>query len=258
MLRVRSWAAAVAIATVAAGCGLGPGPSSAGVASLTVTRDYGARTLKTASESNPVASETVMRFLDRSADIATRYGGRFVQSIDGVAGTAGGPRRQDWFFYVNGIESPVGAADVHLHGGDRVWWDYRDWTAAMSVPAVVGSYPEPLVGKRAGMVVAVWSRLPRKIRDLIQGGPARSGVFARFRGTTLQALDERGKVARTLSRDAGLVAVVRAGEGRPTWVVTGGDATGVRAAKGVLRQAVLRNRYAVAVDHRRVVPLPVR
>jgi hypothetical protein len=33
-----------------------------------------------------------------------------------------------------------------------VWWDYRDWSAAMRVPAVVGSFPEPFLhgseGKR--------------------------------------------------------------------------------------------------------------
>ena len=53
--------------------------------------------------------------------------------------------RSDWFFYVNGIESPIGAAEYELGDGDRVWWDYRDWTAAMRVPAVVGSWPEPFV-----------------------------------------------------------------------------------------------------------------
>ncbi len=51
--------------------------------------------------------------------------------------------RFDWFFYVNGVESPVGAADYALHGGDSIWWDYRDWSAAEGVPAVVGSWPQP-------------------------------------------------------------------------------------------------------------------
>jgi hypothetical protein len=39
----------------------------------------------------------------------------------------------------------VGAAEFELDGGDRVWWDHRDWTDAMRVPAVVGSYPEPFL-----------------------------------------------------------------------------------------------------------------
>jgi hypothetical protein len=84
--------------------------------------------------------------------VSTRYGGGFVQSIDGFAGAQSGGRTSDWFFYVNGIESPIGGAQYDLSAGDRIWWDYRDWTAAMRVPAVVGSWPEPFAhgfqGKR--------------------------------------------------------------------------------------------------------------
>ena len=57
-----------------------------------------------------------MRLLDREAEIETRYGGGFVQSIEGVAGATEGDRRFDWFFYMNGIESPVGSADVQVSG----------------------------------------------------------------------------------------------------------------------------------------------
>jgi hypothetical protein len=46
---------------------------------------------------------------------------------------------------VNGVESPIGSTQYDLSGGDRIWWDYRDWTAAMRVPAVVGSWPEPFL-----------------------------------------------------------------------------------------------------------------
>jgi uncharacterized protein DUF4430 len=132
-------AAALACAVAVAACGFGAGPSSGGTATLTVTRDYGSKALVEATESDPPASETVIRFLDGNADIATRYGGGFVQSIEGLAGTGD----SDWFFYVNGVESPVGSADVQVRGGDRIWWDYHNWSAAMSVPAVVGSWPEP-------------------------------------------------------------------------------------------------------------------
>jgi hypothetical protein len=125
------------------GCGLGPGKDEGDV-SLTVSRDYGRQVLEDKTDSIK-ESDTVMRVLDRNADITTRYGGGFVQSIDGISGTTNEGRRSDWFFYVNGIESPVGSTGYDLGGGDRVWWDYRDWTAAMRVPAVVGSWPEPFL-----------------------------------------------------------------------------------------------------------------
>jgi Domain of unknown function (DUF4430) len=128
-------------ATVAAGCGIGPG-KSAGDVDLTVTHDYGTQVMAQKTDSIH-ESDTVLRVLDRDADVSTRYGGGFVQSIDGLAGAQSGGRSSDWFFYVNGIESPIGAAQYDLSGGDRIWWDYRDWTAAMRVPAVVGSWPEP-------------------------------------------------------------------------------------------------------------------
>jgi hypothetical protein len=39
-----------------------------------------------------------------------------------------------------------------VHRGDRIWWDLHNWQATNSVPAVVGSFPEPFVhgvgGKR--------------------------------------------------------------------------------------------------------------
>ena len=95
----------------------------------------------------------MLRFLDRNADITTRYGGGFVQSINGLSGAESGGRRFDWFFYVNGIESPTGATQVAVHGGDRVWWDYRDWTSAMSVPAVVGSWPQPFASSKASTTI---------------------------------------------------------------------------------------------------------
>jgi Domain of unknown function (DUF4430) len=144
-------AAAVALAAAAAGCGLGPGAASKGEATLTVTRDYGSRRIASGRDEDPPSSETVLRFLDRTTTITTRYGGGFVQSINGLSGTTSGSRRLDWFFYVNGIESPIGATQAQVDGGDRIWWDYRDWTDAMRVPAVVGSWPQPFAAASSGL-----------------------------------------------------------------------------------------------------------
>jgi hypothetical protein len=147
--------AALLCAVAAAGCGFGPGSSSDGDATLTVTRDFGAERLVDAKLSDPPESETVMRFLDGEADVETRYGGGFVQSIDGLEGGERGDQAFDWFFYVNGIESPIGAAEARVYGGDRVWWDYREWTGAMRVPAVVGSWPDPFVHGSEGKAFPV-------------------------------------------------------------------------------------------------------
>jgi hypothetical protein len=131
-------------ALVAAGCGLGPGEGIGEVA-LTVTRDYGAEPVIPPARDEASESDSVMAVLERDADISTRYGGGFVQSIDGLEAAERFGRSFDWFFYVNGVESTVGAADYPLHGGEAIWWDYRDWSAAMRVPAVVGSWPQPFL-----------------------------------------------------------------------------------------------------------------
>ncbi|HSS04962.1 MAG TPA: DUF4430 domain-containing protein [Solirubrobacterales bacterium] len=147
MRRRRGTAVAIALslaALAAAGCGFGPG-EGVGEVSLTVTRDYGAEPVLQPVTGEASESDTVMRVLERDADISTRYGGGFVQSIDGLEAEERFDRSFDWFFYVNGVESPVGAADYSLHGGEAIWWDYRDWSAAQRVPAVVGSWPQPFL-----------------------------------------------------------------------------------------------------------------
>ncbi len=93
-----------------------------------------------------------MRMLQRDFDVETRYGGGFVQEIDGIAGGREDGRPVDWFYYVNGILAEDGAAAHELEPGDRIWWDHHDWGASADVRAVVGAFPEPfrsgLDGKR--------------------------------------------------------------------------------------------------------------
>jgi hypothetical protein len=90
-----------------------------------------------------------MRLLRSRFDVETRYGGRFVQAIDGLEGSgSGGPA--DWFYFVNGVEADVGAAEYELSPGDRVQWDYRRWDEAMRVPAIVGAFPEPFLNGLGG------------------------------------------------------------------------------------------------------------
>ena len=142
MRRARRLLALVALVASAAGCGLGAGDERAGGATVRVTRDFGRVELGTVREDRVREDQTVMRLLRSRFDVDTRYGGRFVQAIDGLAGR-GATGGADWFYFVNGVEADVGAAEYTLAPGDRVQWDYRSWDAAMRVPAIVGAFPEP-------------------------------------------------------------------------------------------------------------------
>ena len=143
-MRVRLAATLVAAAAAFAGCGLGPGEDEGGGAELRVTRDFGQRELATANRPSVKQADTVMRFLQSERKVSLRYGGGFVQSIDGLTGT-GASGESDWFYWVNGQEASVGAADRKLYPGDVVQWDYRNWSTTMSIPAIVGAYPEPFL-----------------------------------------------------------------------------------------------------------------
>jgi hypothetical protein len=146
--------ALLACTAALAACGLGAGKGVSGV-QLTVTQDFGTRPLGRHEAADVPGGETVMRFLERNFKVTTRYGGGFVQSIDGLAGGEKGGRPVDWFYYVNGIEAPRGAASTKLVPGDRVWWDRHDWGTAMRVPAVVGSFPEPFLSGIKGRKLPV-------------------------------------------------------------------------------------------------------
>lgn len=158
MKRRRGTAVATALlgaALATAGCGLGPG-ADVGSVELTVTREFGAvPMLQRSLEAKE--SDTVMRLLESEAEIETRYGGGFVHAIEGVAESRRDGDPHDWFFFVDGAESPIGAAEVEIEGSERIWWDYRDWSAIYHVPAVVGSWPAPFAdgigGKRYPVVV---------------------------------------------------------------------------------------------------------
>jgi Domain of unknown function (DUF4430) len=132
--------AACALSAVLFLVGCGSRTGSSGRASLWITRDRGAHVLLVRSVP---AGVTAMEALARAAKVKTRYGGRFVESIDGVAGSL--TRQRDWFYFVNGIEADSSAAEYRLHAGDVEWWDYRPWRGQMSVPVVVGAFPEPFL-----------------------------------------------------------------------------------------------------------------
>jgi hypothetical protein len=120
--------------------GCGQERAGEGSASLWVTRDRGATVLLV---TRVPAGLTAMQALDRELDVDTAYGGRFVQSIEGVEGDVS--KQRDWFWFLNGIEADVSAADYRLRPGDVEWWDFRSWRDEMREPVVVGAFPEPFL-----------------------------------------------------------------------------------------------------------------
>jgi Domain of unknown function (DUF4430) len=177
---------ALAAAALLGGCGLGAGPTPGGVR-LQVTRDFGAEHQLALHSPRVQGQETAMSLLVRNATVSTRYGGGFVQSIDGRSGGYEGGQPVDWFYYVNGVEAPRGAADTNVHPGDRIWWDLHDWSETDYIPAVVGSFPEPFLNGIEGL------RLPVRLECAQpEGEPCRT-VRARLRAAGItSALAELG------------------------------------------------------------------
>lgn len=177
------------------GCGLGPGEET-GEARLLVTRDYGSEVIVDSPRIELNESSTAMRMLDGQAELETTYGGGFVQSVNGVAGGGAKGRSFDWFYSVNGVVAERGSAEFPVAAGDTVWWDYRDWTDAMEVGAVVGAYPAPLSTGYDDRAWPVRVECPRQIR-------ACSMVRSQLEGdgVNLDASTE-GKAIRVLVADS--------------------------------------------------------
>jgi hypothetical protein len=302
----RAVAVLLLLALALTGCGLGPGKKLPGGARLEVTRDFGQSQLYSTKVPTIRKDETVMRLLESKRQVKTSYGGKFVDSIDGLS-TRGAGGRSDWFYFVNGIEASVGAADRTLSPGDVVQWDYRRWDATMHIPAIVGAYPEPFVrgagGKRLPVRVecsspsgtackTVQQRLsaqgavtssgviggsagPKTLRIVVapssalrglggaigslSGGPAASGVFARFTtgGNRLTLLDQLGHAAQVAPPGTGLVAATAVEGSEPVWLVTGLGDAGVERAARALDPATLHNAFALAITPSGRLRLPV-
>jgi hypothetical protein len=137
---------ATATAVAIAGCGLGAGSGTSDV-TVTVTKNFGGTRVARVTEKKVAGSETVMRLLEHHVNVSLKYGGGFVQAIDDQSGTS---NRRDWFYYVNGIQASKGAASTSVNKGDRIWWDLHDWAATDTIPAVVGSFPEPFLHGSGG------------------------------------------------------------------------------------------------------------
>ena len=152
---IRRAVSAFALLVLLAGCGGGAGGGE-GTAQLWVTRDRGAKLLV---DTKVEAGQTLMRALASETDVKTRYGGRYVQAVNGIEGSLSAQR--DWFWFVNGYEGDRSAASYRLHDGDVAWLDYRGWQREGEARVVVGAFPEPFVHGYGGKTRPVAVRYER-------------------------------------------------------------------------------------------------
>jgi hypothetical protein len=231
---VRKLALAAALAALLlAACGGAGGDQPTGQARLWITKDRGAQVVLTAVVP---AGQTVLRALDARADVKTRYGGRFVQAIDGVQGSLSDQR--DWFYFVNGLEPDVGAAQVTLHPGDVAWWDYRSWAdGGDRAPAVVGAFPEPF---RHG-----WDGAHRPV---VVEAPASLRVEAASLRTLLSRAGATGEPNRFVLRvrPGASGALLTATRGEPTDSPVTFTLSGSRAAVRAAARALVADPSTVA------------
>jgi hypothetical protein len=209
----------VAIAAAAAlalgGCGIGAGPGTKD-ASVEVTGNFGSQSIGSATEQHVAGSQTQMSLLQKHFKVATRDGGGFVTSINGHKGRG----HDDWFYYVNGILAPMGAALTDVYKGDHVWWDLHDWTASNGVPAVVGSFPEPFtngIGGHEFPTVLDCANDTTKACDIVSSELHKYGIKAGFQGLgTGAGSDSLAIVVGTWHEIQGTIAAELVGAGPKT------------------------------------------
>ena len=139
-----------------------------------MTRDYGAEGLLEAAEDDPPGARpccgcSTARPTSRRATAAASYSrSRASRAARAAAASTGSSTSTG--------SSRLRRRRSRVYGGDRIWWDYRDWTAAMRVPAVVGSWPEPFA-HHAGK-----ERLPVRIDCFANEADCDSGAEGRHEG----------------------------------------------------------------------------
>lgn len=201
----------LALALAVPGCITFYGPSGVEVQVL-VTEDVGTEVRKRANVTVQ-ANATVMDALREIATIETRYGGGFVQAIDGLESRYP-DEKVDWFYHVNTEIADVGAASNTVEDGDLVVWDYRPWNRTMTLPHVL-----------TGL-----DRWPANVTDDPQPTPDAwdnhasdpqfaDRLFARVDGTNLTLLDEWGRPARMVEAPWLLVHAVDGPTSKPDFLV---------------------------------------
>ncbi len=234
---MRAGAATVltAVAMLAAGCGshrVQPPVTAAAApsAELLITVGYGEEVVRAV---RVAPGQSVLAALEGVADVSTGYGGRFVEAIDGRAGSL--ERAEDWLYFVNGVEAGVGAGEWLLRDGDQAWWDYRKWRSYPNVPAVVGAWPEPFVRGARGPAPVVAADPPLAAVLRAAGATLAEQAANRILVGADAALRERDPDWRRAAGDApaaGLTAWIEDGAA-VVWDAAAGEAQIVPAGRAV-------------------------
>lgn len=129
-----------------------PPEVTTGEVTLIVTRDFGKEHIF--NENIKLDSKkSVMELLNQHLDVQTAYGGGFVNSINGLESgytNAAEKEKLDWFYFMNGIMTSVGATEYFPTNGDVIWWDYHAWGDIPFTPAVIGTFPQPFLNGYQG------------------------------------------------------------------------------------------------------------
>jgi len=128
--------------------------SVSGLVQVIATTNYGEEELFN-KKVNIETTSSAFQVLSSTALVSTNYGGGFVNSINNISSTFsdGFGKKDDWFYYVNGLLSPVGALHYRVVDGDVIRWDYHHWGELRSITAVVADFPEPFLHGFQGKIL---------------------------------------------------------------------------------------------------------
>lgn len=110
---------------------------------LHLTRDFGGEVLDS-RQIEIKSGYSLLKYTEEEWQLTTSYGGGFVKGINGLESATNSGDRYDWFYYVNGEVSPVGAGQIKPDAGDVIYWDYHLWSSRSGPVEVTGSFPPPI------------------------------------------------------------------------------------------------------------------
>lgn len=134
---------------------------------LIISKDFGSEEVY--DEELEIKKDTsVMEIMEENLEIETAYGGGFINSINGIKSgftDSKDKKKVDWFYYVNGNLSQVGAEDYYLNSEDVVIWDYHDWSGENYISSIIGAYPRNFTNGYDGNILKTELRYSNKYKE---------------------------------------------------------------------------------------------